>query len=118
LGGDTFTVSFSNASQNTTYVLANVKATATGFEESLLAPVISSTTLTRVATPSVSAGTPTSNSVTFNITNNDSAAASFVWILRQGSSTGTQIDAGSTTSVASGSSVSVGGIGLSASTQY
>jgi hypothetical protein len=99
-------------------VLANVQASATGFAESLFAPVINSTTLNRVATPTVSAGTPTSSSVTFNITNNDSAAASFVWILRQGSSTGTQVASDTTTSIASGSSVSVGGIGLSASTQY
>lgn len=103
---------------STTFVLKNVKATASGKIESFAAQEISRTTLPRVATPTTTLNTVTSDSVVFNIINTDDASATFSFILRQGSQSGSIVDSGTTVLVAPSASVTVGAIGLAASTTF
>jgi hypothetical protein len=93
-------------SQNTTFVAQF--ETDTGTTPSPL----------QTLTPSTGTVGVTSNSVTFNITNNDPAPnADIVWAIRQGSDTGTIVASGTET-VNSGQTVQVSATGLSSQVSY
>lgn len=109
-------ISQSSLPAGTSFVF-NINVQATGRDPNNRTQTISTSQLPQTATPTTGTQTSTSNSVTFNVTNNETSVATISWQIRQGTQSGTIVASGSS-NVSPGASILPSAFNLSSSTTF